>query len=1320
TDFYFDYDPPPQCPTSTGTWIYTVTVSDGTWSADTQIVVNVYSPPVLSINYSNYICEDASPITLTGNPPGGTFSGPGVTGNTFNPVAAGGDGDYTITYSYAGVCPASQDSVIHVMPLPTAIFTAQSVCVNDPSTITYTGTTTPGSTFTWTFPSGTPGSYIGQFPPTVTWSLAGPYVCNLVVVDAYGCTASYDVTVTIMGAGTPNCCQMPEPEAGPPQTLCGLSAIMNATPSWGVGTWSTVSSPGGSLVSYQGGVNDPHTQINVSAYGTYTFAWTEDNGVQCDSSDNVTITFVEQPTANAGPEGEVCGMAFNLTGAFSTGSTGYWTGSAGVVFTPSTSPACNVTVPSYGVYNFTWTEENGPCTDNDQTTVVFMQPPAPDAGADDQTCGNNYTLDVTMSNPYNAGYWTSSPAGAIFIPNMYDPDAIVEVPLTGGSQPFTFTWYETNGICDGQDDVTITFVSLPNAEAGDNHDVCENTVTMNADTIGGYYSAATWSALTSGVTWENNDPTIPNAVADISGIVPAVYVDSLCQAKIYFVWHATSGVSGCEGTDTIYTIFYEPPVAFAGDDDSICGLTYDMSAVESINCSAGMWSVVTKPSGSTVNFGSSSNPTAHVTVSQFGLYEFQWQEANEHNTNCVSRDTVKIQFLSVPNIDAGVDQDVCGNWACLNANTDTMATGGTWLYAPVGWADCPDTSCLDNNQQLTVDPCVYSATLNTTILFVYQAWNNFCVSQDSLYVTFWKDIVATHLVGTQDSTQCGLTFEDLNAQTPQYGTGYWVDLIPSTQFWSGGVMNPGVISPDSAVAATYGMHQFVWVVVNGACRDTSDTVNIRFIEWPQADAGGAWDTACGYTYPLHANPSIGTGQWYVDVSDNTEFQSTNSTTSPLYNDTAVTQILSYNTTDQYIPFVWTEDNTNGCVDSDTIYVMFAIEPDGEFETTVPYCIGMWSEINAGVDLSINDTNYCVNQFQWTYPGGTLDTAMMSGMGYSYSPLGQDIIVGWPGTSSAQHSVTLKTRNCYGCWSPTRTYYVVEPVPLDPPYDVYKPAYCGNNDGSIVLDMGNSEFDYQWLLDTMWLDPVSHDSTITGGIYHSMNYVSGNDSLLIDHLYGAMHYYIVVMGESTSPEIGAQGYFCYDTLNIYMPDTGEIVALFDSIETSFDDYVVPESVSFLNETTNGIRYYWLYYTCDGEFVDEGGEDGLIDLDAGGCYQVYLIAESREGCRDTSEFLQFILDDGSLIEVPNVFSPNGDGKNDYFKVKYKTIGEFHCVIMDRWGKKIYEWDDVKEGWDGNIKGSSREASPGVYFYIITATGKDGVEYEFQGSFHLFSEK
>ncbi|MFH2141712.1 MAG: gliding motility-associated C-terminal domain-containing protein, partial [Bacteroidota bacterium] len=110
----------------------------------------------------------------------------------------------------------------------------------------------------------------------------------------------------------------------------------------------------------------------------------------------------------------------------------------------------------------------------------------------------------------------------------------------------------------------------------------------------------------------------------------------------------------------------------------------------------------------------------------------------------------------------------------------------------------------------------------------------------------------------------------------------------------------------------------------------------------------------------------------------------------------------------------------------------------------------------------------------------------------------------------------------------------------------------------------------------------------------------------------------------------------------------------------------------------------------------------------------------GCLDTTEFKRFCLEDASLMEVPNIFTPNGDGKNDEFKVYSKTIVEFKCVIMDRWGKKIYEWEDVERGWNGKIKGNGADASPGVYYYIITAVGQDDKTYEFQGSFNLMREK
>ena len=101
-----------------------------------------------------------------------------------------------------------------------------------------------------------------------------------------------------------------------------------------------------------------------------------------------------------------------------------------------------------------------------------------------------------------------------------------------------------------------------------------------------------------------------------------------------------------------------------------------------------------------------------------------------------------------------------------------------------------------------------------------------------------------------------------------------------------------------------------------------------------------------------------------------------------------------------------------------------------------------------------------------------------------------------------------------------------------------------------------------------------------------------------------------------------------------------------------------------------------------------------------------------------FEPICVDAFPVLEIPNVFTPNNDGQNDIFRVHGESIIEFHAIIFNRWGKKIYEWDDVNGYWDGKI--GSSEASPGTYFYKITATGKKDTNYEENGFFYLLREK
>jgi gliding motility-associated-like protein len=96
----------------------------------------------------------------------------------------------------------------------------------------------------------------------------------------------------------------------------------------------------------------------------------------------------------------------------------------------------------------------------------------------------------------------------------------------------------------------------------------------------------------------------------------------------------------------------------------------------------------------------------------------------------------------------------------------------------------------------------------------------------------------------------------------------------------------------------------------------------------------------------------------------------------------------------------------------------------------------------------------------------------------------------------------------------------------------------------------------------------------------------------------------------------------------------------------------------------------------------------------------------------------VDNPSALIVPNVFTPNGDGVNDRFMVNATNLTEITCVIFDRWGVKMYDVTSSTGniGWDGkNLSG--KEVPVGTYFYILTATGKEGTTYEQKGTVSLY---
>lgn len=119
---------------------------------------------------------------------------------------------------------------------------------------------------------------------------------------------------------------------------------------------------------------------------------------------------------------------------------------------------------------------------------------------------------------------------------------------------------------------------------------------------------------------------------------------------------------------------------------------------------------------------------------------------------------------------------------------------------------------------------------------------------------------------------------------------------------------------------------------------------------------------------------------------------------------------------------------------------------------------------------------------------------------------------------------------------------------------------------------------------------------------------------------------------------------------------------------------------------------------------------------GTYTVKIWA-SKTPCKDT--VVKIIrVDVPSALEVPNVFTPNGDGINDFYFLKTNSLSKISMSIFDRWGRLIFEVNESTTGnisWDGK-NGSGKEVPDGTYFYYLNATGKDGIDYSKKGSITL----
>ena len=113
-----------------------------------------------------------------------------------------------------------------------------------------------------------------------------------------------------------------------------------------------------------------------------------------------------------------------------------------------------------------------------------------------------------------------------------------------------------------------------------------------------------------------------------------------------------------------------------------------------------------------------------------------------------------------------------------------------------------------------------------------------------------------------------------------------------------------------------------------------------------------------------------------------------------------------------------------------------------------------------------------------------------------------------------------------------------------------------------------------------------------------------------------------------------------------------------------------------------------------------------------YEVEAI--TRDGCNDRAELTIVVEDQCAFgqLEIPNLMTPNADGANDEFEIRYEGLKEVSSLkIFNRWGEIIYETDDIDAFWDGTHRG--KPVNPGVFVYYIEGRCLDDEPFVEQGN-------
>lgn len=1159
-------------------------------------------------------------------------------------------GVYTVTLAVQAANGQADAEVktgyITVNPLPTASFTTSGNGCTVPFGVTFTNTSTtgPGMTYNWNFGNGQNSTL--QNPSQVTYNTAGTYNVTLTVANPNtGCSATTTQSIVVSNytAGITA-----------PATACkGAPVTFHDNSTVGANSWSWNAGPAGTSSQ-----EDPVFTFNTP--GNYAVTLTSQNTASgCSNSTVHNITILPAPTPNftATPTTGCSPLPVSFTNTSGAGTTFKWTFGDGTTFTGPNPPTHTYSGNGSYSVSLVMTGTNG-CKDSiTKPNLITLSDPV---------------VQFTAT-PHNG----CSPLPVQFSQSSISPDPVNDPIVNwqwnfGDGTTFTGQTPPVHSYGVGVYDVTLTITT----QSG-----CSATLTQNDTIKVGHIDQVSFTVAPQ-IQCAKNDvhftntsvisaPHTPNEVTyswnfgDNQNSTQQNPNHSYEQDTGYFNVSLIVDFRGCKDTlimpQAVYikapisrftpasTLYCNPasfPVNVAVTDNSIIGKLSD-DAEMIWRWGDGTTTHFDDPDFDDADLGSTSH-----NYTNYGTYTIK-QVIYNHTTGCSDSTTTIIHISRTIASFTVANDSVCKNSPLGLNGTATTSTHpmGTWSYA------------MGNGQTANGSQTSYVYTQAGTYTITLTATNNVGCSGTTTFTPVQVLELPLAQLTANDNAGCSpFTVNFTNGSVVQ-GNG-----MPLQSFlWS--------FADDNSTQTTTSVGQSVNHTFN-----TEGNFNVTLIA---TDVFGCVSspasTQISITKPVATfavdsilcdleiftttNGSTGFGplsyQWFIDgVPNSTDpdiaslFDET-----PSPNSTHVNHLLTLITTDG-----------NGCKDTATVHMVVSMPVAGinfQLDGASVNGNGQYTCPPVFADFQdASDTYGNIVSWNWDF-GDNANTSANQDPSNTYV---------FPGT----YSTTLTIVDEYGCSSDTTLVnYLTIFGPTGTPSWTQSAFACG-----------------QYVTFTL-----TDTSSVSNIVWNTDDGSFTNDSLHFVHNYTSINTF-----NPTVTLTDANGCSVIYPMNPITILSNGLDALFvpnaDVIKLG-GQAIFDDQSTFTN--TPIVSWVWTFGDGTGQ-NNSTGADAIHSYSKSGYQTVTLVVTDANGCKDNYTVKIFIDAD---FDMPNVFTPNGDGANDHFAIFADIFNSFDILIVNRWGNVVQNKTNLTgiDLWDGTDNGDA-PCTDGVYFYRFSGTLNDGV--------------